>query len=150
MVGRLEGQKTPAHLTDLLGQPEEIDGHAALGHDILSQGRSPLLQAAAEIAHSHHEKFDGSGYPQGLAGEAIPLFGRITAVADVFDALTSVRPYKPAWPLEKAVALLKEGAGSHFDPRCVNAFLDDWEAVLTIRDQYGDRPEPEADKDNPS
>ncbi|QWT45182.1 HD domain-containing phosphohydrolase [Azospira inquinata] len=124
--------------------------HAALGHDILSQGRSPLLQAAAEIAHSHHEKFDGSGYPQGLAGEAIPLFGRITAVADVFDALTSVRPYKPAWPLEKAVALLKEGAGSHFDPRCVNAFLDDWGAVLTIRDQYGDRPEPEADKDNPS
>lgn len=97
-----------------------------------------MIQMAAEIALCHHEKFDGSGYPNGLAGEAIPLVGRIVAVADVFDALTSARPYKPAWDLERSVNLLKEGRGSHFDPRCVDAFLARWDEVLVIRERFQD------------
>jgi putative two-component system response regulator len=76
--------------------------HAVIGYEVLSTSSSPLLKVAAEIAHSHHEKFDGSGYPRGLAGIDIPLFGRIVAVADVFDALTSERPYKKAWSVEDA------------------------------------------------
>ncbi|WP_079433333.1 HD domain-containing phosphohydrolase [Zoogloea sp. LCSB751] len=113
--------------------------HATIGHDILSGSSSPMIQMAAEIALNHHEKFDGSGYPAGLAGEAIPLCGRIVAVADVFDALTSSRPYKLAWELERAVSFLKDGRGSHFDPVCVDAFLERWPAVLTIRERYQDQ-----------
>ncbi len=79
---------------------------------------------------SHHEKFDGTGYPHGIVGEKIPLEGRIVAVADVFDALTSSRPYKPAWPFARAIALLREGRGSHFDARCIDAFLSSWDEVL--------------------
>lgn len=112
--------------------------HAQMGADILSGSTSPLLQAAAAIAQTHHEKVDGSGYPHGLRGEAIPLHGRIVAVADVFDALTSPRPYKPAWELERAAALIRDGAGSHFDPACVDAFLMNWEAVRQIHDQFQD------------
>lgn len=112
--------------------------HAQIGADILKESNSPLMQAAAAIALSHHEKFDGSGYPYGLKAEQIPLYGRIIAVADVFDALTSARVYKPAWELDRAVAMIREGAGTHFDPACVNAFFHDWDAVLQIRDQYQD------------
>jgi putative two-component system response regulator len=90
----------------------------------------------AEIALSHHEKFNGSGYPQGLSGNDIPLSARIVAVADVFDALTSERPYKHAWEIERAVAFLKEGSGLHFDPQCVEAFLADFSEVLAIKDRY--------------
>ena len=93
---------------------------------------------AAVIAHSHHEKFDGSGYPQGLRGEAIPLVGRIVAVADVFDALTSKRPYKKAWPLEQARSFLVDNAGSHFDPDCVEALLSAWDEVTAIHDRHQD------------
>jgi putative two-component system response regulator len=121
--------------------PEEFDimkDHARLGYELLLDSSSEILQAGAEIAYTHHEKWDGSGYPQGLAGEAIPLFGRIVAVADVFDALTSERPYKPAWPLEKAVDLLSEGKGQHFDPTCVDAFLGAWPEVLKIRERLQD------------
>ncbi len=117
--------------------------HAAIGHEILPGSKSPLLLAAAEIAVSHHEKFDGSGYPYGLKGEAIPLFGRIVAVADVFDALTSSRPYKEAWPIDKAVAFLREGAGAHFDPQCVDVFLSDFNAVMSIRERFRDTVEDE-------
>ena len=98
--------------------------HAVIGYEILLANSSPLMQVAAEIAHTHHEKFDGSGYPRALVGEAIPLFGRIVAVADVFDALTSERPYKKAWSIEQALVLLHEGKGKHFDPACVEAFSD--------------------------
>jgi putative two-component system response regulator len=91
------------------------------------------MKVAAEIAYTHHEKFDGSGYPRGLVGNDIPLFGRIVAVADVFDALTSQRPYKRAWTVERAVALLQERAGTHFDPICVEAFLSDFDEVLSIK-----------------
>lgn len=112
--------------------------HASIGYEVLSTSSSPLLKVAAEIARTHHEKFDGSGYPRGLAGENIPLFGRIVAVADVFDALTSARPYKRAWSIDQAVAFLKDGKGKHFDPACVDAFLNNWQAVLDIRAQFAD------------
>ncbi len=112
--------------------------HPRIGADILENSKSPLLQIAATISLSHHEKYDGSGYPQGLKGEDIPLYGRIIAVADVFDALTSARPYKPAWEIDKAVALIKEGSGTHFDPKCVDAFFKDWNAVMHIYSQYRD------------
>ncbi|ARJ65031.1 two-component system response regulator [Magnetospirillum sp. ME-1] len=103
--------------------------HAQLGWEILKNSQSRLVRLAAEIARSHHEKYDGSGYPAGLAGEDIPLVGRIVAVADVFDALTSTRPYKQPWPMDQAVAFLQEHSGGHFDPRCVDAFLDEMEQV---------------------
>lgn len=110
--------------------------HASLGHQILAGSASETLQMGAEIALSHHEKFDGSGYPQGLRGTDIPLSARIVAVADVFDALTSERPYKRAWEIERAVELLKEGSGKHFDPQCVDAFLADFSQVLAIKERY--------------
>lgn len=112
--------------------------HAQIGYEVLSSSTSPLLQVAAEIAHSHHEKFDGSGYPRGLKGHDIPLFGRIVAVADVFDALTSERPYKKAWSIDQAAQLLRDGMGKHFDPECVEAFFTDWGEVLAIKQRYTD------------
>ncbi len=115
---------------------EIMKQHASFGYELLKDSTSRVLQAGAEIALSHHEKFDGSGYPQGLKGNAIPIFSRIVAVADVFDALTSERPYKKAWTLEEAVDFLNAGAGSHFDPRCVQAFLNGFDEVLDIRDRY--------------
>ncbi len=121
--------------------PDEFEimkRHAAIGHEILKDSASPVLHMAAEIALTHHEKFDGSGYPQGLAGEAIPLIGRIVAVADVFDALTSTRPYKRAWTLEDARGFLEQGRGTHFDPRCVDVFLGCWDEVLEIRARFQD------------
>jgi HD-GYP domain-containing protein (c-di-GMP phosphodiesterase class II) len=97
--------------------------HAALGARLLYGSSSPVLQMAASIAATHHEWWDGSGYPVGLAGEGIPLLGRIVAVADAFDALTHDRPYKLAWPTEQAIARIARGAGTQFDPRVVEAFL---------------------------
>ncbi|HNE17680.1 MAG TPA: HD domain-containing protein, partial [Rhodocyclaceae bacterium] len=126
----------PGRLTD--EEMAIMRQHASIGHDILKGSSSPMIQLAAEIALSHHEKFDGSGYPGGLTGEAIPLSGRIVAVADVFDALTSERPYKPAWALDRAVQFLKDGRGAHFDPACIDAFLLRWDEVLAIRDRYRD------------
>ena len=93
---------------------------------------------AAEIALTHHEKLDGSGYPNGLKGEGIPLIGRIVAVADVFDALTSSRPYKKAWEIDRAVDFMKENRGSHFDPTCIDAFLKNFEEVLAVRERFKD------------
>ncbi len=115
-----------------------IKTHPKIGFDILSNSDSELLEAAAEIAYSHHEKYDGSGYPRGLSGAEIPIFGRICAVADVFDALTSARPYKPAWSLEDTIALIREETGSHFDPECVDAFLQDIDQIKIIRKVYSD------------
>jgi putative two-component system response regulator len=112
--------------------------HAMIGYEVLSTSRSPLLQVAAEIAYTHHEKFDGSGYPRGLSGQDIPLFGRIVAVADVFDALTSERPYKSAWTFEDASALLKTSAGTHFDPSCIDAFFTNFGDVLAIKEKFVD------------
>jgi len=117
---------------------EVMKEHATIGYEILNANSAPLLKVAALIAHTHHEKFDGSGYPRGLHGDDIALFGRIVAVADVFDALTSERPYKKAWGLEDASKLLRDSAGSHFDPACVQAFFAAWQDVLKIRRTYLD------------
>lgn len=107
--------------------------HASIGHAILKTSQVRMLQLAAEIAYTHHERFDGTGYPVGLKGEEIPIAGRIVAVADVFDALTSARPYKKAWPIENAKQYLIENRGTHFDPRCVDALLKRWPEVEEIR-----------------
>ncbi len=125
--------------------PEEFEvmkGHTRLGHELLKDSGSEILRAGAQIAISHHEKFDGSGYPRGLKGHDIPIFGRIVAVADVFDALTSERPYKKAWSLEDARHFLEEGRGKHFDPLCVEALLATWDVVLDIRERFQDAAVP--------
>ena len=122
-------------------EPEEFEimkRHATIGYELLQGSSSRVLQTGAEIARGHHEKFDGSGYPQGLKGEDIPIFSRIVAVADVFDALTSERPYKKAWDVEAAVDFLKAGSGSHFDPACVTAFLNAWDDVQQVRARYSE------------
>lgn len=97
--------------------------HTTIGAEILKDASADFIKLAAEIAITHHEKWDGSGYPQGRKGSDIPLAGRIVALADVFDALTSERPYKGPFPLEQALAIIKGGQGSHFDPEVVNAFF---------------------------
>ncbi len=100
-----------------------IRAHPQIGYEILKESPSHFLQIGATIALSHHEKFDGTGYPQGQRGEAIPIEARIVAVADVFDALVSQRPYKPAWSVQESVDYLRALSGTHFDPRCVDAFI---------------------------
>lgn len=117
---------------------ELIKTHATIGHEILKNSPSKMLQASAIIALSHHEKFDGTGYPAGLKGDNIPLYGRITAVADVFDALTSDRPYKRAFDIEVAVDIIRKGDGTHFDPACVRAFFRDWDFVLQFKNSFVD------------
>ncbi|OJX80971.1 HD domain-containing phosphohydrolase [Magnetospirillum sp. 64-120] len=112
--------------------------HPEIGHAILDGSASQLIAMGAEIALTHHEKWDGSGYPNGLAGEAIPLTGRVVAVADVFDALTSERPYKLAWTVEKARDFLVEGKGTHFDPACVDAFVAAWDEAMVIKARFAD------------
>jgi putative two-component system response regulator len=94
---------------------------------------------AAEIALAHHERWDGSGYPRGLAGEAIPEAARIVAVADVFDALTMRRPYKEPWPIDRALAAIRKDAGSHFDPRLVEAFERIQDEILFIKAEWDRR-----------
>ncbi|MFP4684101.1 MAG: HD-GYP domain-containing protein, partial [Ectothiorhodospira sp.] len=119
--------------------PEEweiMKTHTTIGVDILSGDDSDLLDLAREIALTHHERWDGSGYPNGLAGEDIPMAGRICALADVFDALTSWRPYKAAWKVEDALDLIKNGAGSHFDPRLTELFFSLVPEILAIRDRF--------------
>ncbi len=110
--------------------------HTTMGGRILSGSSSDLLLAGEVIALSHHEKWDGSGYPKGLAGEDIPLFGRICAVADVFDALISERPYKKAFSNEKAYEILREGRGTQFDPKVLDAFFKRLDKVVAIQEQY--------------
>jgi putative two-component system response regulator len=121
--------------------PEEfavMKGHAEIGYRILVGSDASPLKMAATIAYTHHEKWDGNGYPRGLRGEEIPLHGRIAAVADVFDALTSARPYKPAWKLEDALELMRTNRGAHFDPNLVDAFFDALPEVLEIRARFVD------------
>jgi putative two-component system response regulator len=106
--------------------------HPQIGHRLLSGSGAELLDLAALIALTHHERIDGTGYPHGLAGEEIPLEGRIAAVADVFDALTSDRVYRPALTLDEALAVLREGRGTHFDARLLDLFLDAIDEVVVI------------------
>ncbi len=112
---------------------EEMERHTTVGYEILADSDSELLQLAATIALTHHERFDGGGYPRGLAGEEIPIEGRITAVADVFDALLSDRCYRAALSVDDAVEVMKEGRGTQFDPRMVDALLDHLEEALSLR-----------------
>lgn len=117
---------------------ETFVGHAELGSTLLGDCSSPVLQVASRISLTHHEKWDGNGYPLGLAGTDIPLEGRITAVADVFDALSSRRPYKAAFPFAKCVEILEEGRGKHFDPDVLDAFQAQRDAIVRIQIDYAD------------
>ena len=119
-------------------ESNSLAGHSELGSKLLQPTESPILALAAIISLTHHEKWDGTGYPRGLAGEEIPIEGRITAVADVFDALCSKRPYKPAYPLEKCLEILEEGRGKHFDPRVLDAFMACLRDVVRTQVEFAD------------
>jgi putative two-component system response regulator len=128
----------------ILRKPSSLDesewtvmrNHSKIGSAILDNSTSQILQAGRVIALNHHERWDGGGYPSGLAGNDIPLWGRICAVGDVFDAVTSERPYKPAFPNQDALDILRDGRGKHFDPRVVDAFLECFEEILTIQAKF--------------
>ena len=115
--------------------------HSRIGAEIIGQDDSELLKMAWRIAISHHEKWDGSGYPKRLASEDIPLEARIVAIADVFDALTSIRPYKDAWPVEKALNFMRDNSGKHFDPILLTVFLDSIPEILAIKKKWAETNE---------
>jgi putative two-component system response regulator len=117
-----------------------IKRHPALGSSLLAEGESPLLRLAAEIAMTHHERWDGGGYPSGLAGDQIPMFGRIAAIADVFDALTSDRVYRRAMPLADALAQIQAERGRQFDPRLVDVLLSSVDELVAIRVDHPEAP----------
>jgi two-component system response regulator RpfG len=141
-------QAAPMHDIGKIGVPDHIltkpgrltaqervimQDHAEIGYEILRDSPSQYLQYGATIAYCHHERFDGGGYPRGLAGTDIPLEARIVAIADVFDALLSARPYKQPWPMEKAIALVRSESGRHFDPDCLDAMLSCLDQILADR-----------------
>ncbi len=115
---------------------EIVKKHTMTGYDILKNSKLPLFKISAIIAHQHHEKWDGSGYPRGLKGEEINILGRIVALADVFDALSSSRTYKKGWSTSEIFAFLKSKSGIHFEPRMVELFMDNFGLFLDIRDRY--------------
>lgn len=117
---------------------EVMKNHSMIGAEILGEHEWPLMQMARTVALTHHEKWDGSGYPMGLKDEDIPLVGRISAVADVFDALTSDRPYKKGWTIEDAVDFIKKQSGQHFDPAVVEKFLECLPEITHIRETFRD------------
>ncbi len=125
---------------------EVMQSHTSIGVKILSISDSDLFKAAAEIAATHHEKWDGSGYPEGLIGEEIPIRSRIVAVSDTFDALISERPYKKPWPIEEAISYVTENSGNHFDPEVVEAFSNCIEDILAISESFSDKPEQDQKK----
>lgn len=144
----------PMHDTGKIGIPDSIlrkpgkldaeewrimKTHTRIGHEILSRSEASVFQMAAEIALYHHEKWDGRGYPYGLAGVDIPISARIVALADVFDALSMKRPYKDPWPLEKVMATLKEGQGQHFDPTLLELFVENLDKILAIKAKWDER-----------
>ena len=110
--------------------------HAEIGYQILQESDTPIFQMAATIAHYHHERWDGTGYPDGLFGEVIPESARIVAIADVFDALTMRRPYKKMWSTDQAVSKLLEEAGKHFDPHMVKLFISIMPEILTLKESW--------------
>ena len=132
---------------NILNKPGKLDKdeieimktHSDLGYEMLKGSSRPLLKVAAILAHEHHEKWDGSGYPRGLKGEDINIYGRITAIADVFDALGSNRCYKKAWDDERVFELFRKQRGKHFDPKLVDIFFDKLPLFLEIRDRFKDR-----------
>ena len=130
----------------ILSKPEKLSEeefnqmkrHTLIGYDILKDSSSDVIQLAAVIALTHHERYDGSGYPRGLKGDEIPIAGRIVAVADYFDALMSKRVYKDAWSIEKVLEALKDRSGKIFDPVCLQAFFKNLDEILKIKDKYPD------------
>ncbi|TFE02135.1 HD domain-containing phosphohydrolase [Jeotgalibacillus salarius] len=126
----------PGKLTDI--EFNIMKKHAEVGYGIFKNSKRRILQAAAIIARDHHEKWDGSGYPHGRSGEEIHIYGRIVAIADVFDALGSQRPYKEAWPLEKILKMISFEKGKHFDPHLTDVFFEQLEAIENVRNQYKD------------
>jgi putative two-component system response regulator len=130
-VLRKKGKYTPADF-------EIMKEHSQIGHDLLAGSEAELLGLASIIAWTHHERFDGSGYPRRLADDEIPVPGRIAAIADVFDALLSRRSYKPAYPVPQAIDIMKEGRGTHFDPDLLDVFVDSMDAVLAVTQDYAD------------
>jgi HD-GYP domain-containing protein (c-di-GMP phosphodiesterase class II) len=136
--------KKPGKLTD-----EEFDimkSHTDIGYGLLKNSTRRILKTAAIVSHQHHEKWNGRGYPLGLKGEDIHIYGRITAIADVFDALGSERVYKKAWELDRILNLFKEERGEHFDPQVVDAFMEQLPEILKVREQYSDVALAEMDK----
>lgn len=146
-------QASPMHDIGKIGIPDQIllkpgkldgaerqvmDTHTTIGFQILRDSPSRFLQAGAVIALRHHERFDGSGYPDGIGGREIPLKARIVAVADVYDALMSDRPYKSAWPIQEALDYLTREKGKHFDPECVDAFMGRLDHVVRIQQELRD------------
>ncbi len=123
---------------------EVMKTHAVLGYDMLKSSHKPILQAAAIVAHEHHECFDGSGYPRGLKGEDIHIYGRITAVADVFDALSSKRVYKKAWPLAEVMVYFDQESGHCFDPVLVKLLVDNLHTFVQIGNRYVDSMDEDA------
>lgn len=130
----------------VLNKPGKLDpdewqimkSHAALGHRMLAGSNRKILKAASTIALEHHEKWDGSGYPHGKKGDDIHIYGRLTAIADVFDALGSDRCYKKAWPLDRILNLMKEERGRHFDPHGVDLFLANFDEIVAVRERFSD------------
>jgi putative two-component system response regulator len=146
-------QASPMHDVGKIGIPEHIlckpsaltpdewaimRKHPEMGAQIIGDHDSEVLQMAKAVALAHHERWDGSGYPYGLAGEQIPFAARIVAIADVFDALTTPRPYKPAWSVERALAEIQAQSGKHFEPRLVQAFMNSLSDILAIKEKYGE------------
>lgn len=146
-------QASPMHDVGKIGIPDQIllkpgrltveeraimEKHVEIGVDIIGKFQTPMFEMSRQIAATHHEKWDGSGYPKGVKGTDIPMEGRIAAICDVFDALTSTRPYKKAWPVEDAVAFLKENTSQHFDPGLVDLFIEIIPDVLRLRTEYPD------------
>jgi len=155
--GELVLQAAPMHDVGKLGIPDRVllkpgkltpeeweimKQHAPIGAEIVGDHPSTLMQTARMVALRHHERWDGSGYPHGIRGEAIPPIARIVAVADVFDALLSTRPYKRPWTIEATVEELKAQSGRHFEPAIVTALLELLPECLAVRDQYRDEPVP--------
>ncbi len=147
---------SPMHDVGKIGIPDEIllkagkltdqeweimKRHTVIGSRILEGSQADFIKLAEEIALTHHEKWDGTGYPNGLKGEGIPVEGNITAIADVFDALTSKRPYKEPYSVEKSFDIISDSRGTHFDPRIVDAFFDVKEEILDIKEKYKDNGE---------
>ena len=126
----------PGILTDQ--ERKKMQFHTVIGALILKDSKAEILENSKIIALTHHEKFDGTGYPQGLKGEAIPIEGRIVALADVYDALSSKRCYKDPFPEEKVLSILRESRGAHFDPVILDIFLNNMDSIRTIKDRFTD------------
>jgi len=134
---------------EILRKPGPLDAaewaimktHSRIGHSILARSTAPVFQMAAEIALRHHERWDGSGYPDALRGDAIPESARIVAVADVFDALSVKRPYKEPWPPDQIVEHIRAGAGKHFDPELVRQFIGALPTMYEIKARWDADPE---------